>query len=111
MPRSRRFLRAWLRSERGNVAIITAILLPVLIGGFGIGFETAGWYQTQRALQNAADSAAIAAATNASSSYASEASAVAAQYGFTNGSAGATVSSSNSATCPGGRRHLLQRHD
>ena len=35
-----------LANDRGNVAVITAILLPILLGGFGIGFETAGWRQT-----------------------------------------------------------------
>jgi hypothetical protein len=53
-------------------------------------------------MQNAADSAAVAAATNNSASYATEASAVAAQYGFVNGTAGVTISSSNAAACPGG---------
>ena len=100
----RRILRLWSKfaSERGNVAIITAILLPVLIGGFGIGFETAGWYQTQRSMQNAADSAAIAAATNGGTTYSGEANAVTTAYGFTNGSAGVTVATSNTAACPSG---------
>lgn len=98
----RRVLSQALWSERGNVAVITAILLPVLLGGLGLGFETAGWYQTQRAMQNAADSASVAAATNNSSSYATEAGAVTAQYGFTDGSAGVTVTSSNTAACPAG---------
>ncbi len=95
-------LRRVLQSERGNIAVISAIILPVLLGGLGVGFETAGWYQTQRSMQNAADSAAIAAATNNSSSYATEADAVTAQYGFTDGVAGVTVTASNTAACPAG---------
>jgi Flp pilus assembly protein TadG len=95
-------LCAVLRDRRGNVAIITAIMLPVLLGGFGISFETAGWYQGQRAMQNAADSAAVAAGSNASASYATEAKAVAAQYGFVDGVAGTTVTASNAAACPSG---------
>jgi hypothetical protein len=100
----RRLLELWsaFASERGNVAIITAIMLPVLIGGFGIGFETAGWYQTQRSMQNAADSAAIAAASNGGASYSGEANAVTSAYGLTNGSAGVTVATSNTAACPSG---------
>jgi hypothetical protein len=57
---------------------------------------------TQRALQDAADAAAIAAATNASSNYDVEAIAVAAQYGFRNGVNNVTVTPSNTATCPSG---------
>lgn len=97
-----RALLPWLARENGNIAVITAIMLPVIIGGAGIGFETAGWYQTQRAMQNAADSAAIAAATNAGSSYSSEADAVTAAYGFTNGTSGVVVTTSNAAACPAG---------
>ena len=97
-----RALAAALRDRRGNVAVITAILLPVLLGGFGVGFETANWYQIQRDMQNAADSAAIAAASNASSNYDAEAKAVTASYGFTNGSGGVTVTDTNAAACPAG---------
>src|SRR5580700_3102417 len=91
-----------LGDQRGNIAIISAIVLPVLLGAFGLGFETADWYQTQRSLQNAADSAAVAAATNATSSYAAEAVAVAATYGFQSGVNGVNVAASNTATCPSG---------
>jgi hypothetical protein len=95
-------LKTALRDERGNIAVITAILLPVLLGSLGIAFETANWYYVQRGIQNAADSAVIAAATNGTSSYATEAQAVAAQYGFTNGVGGVTVSVLNSVACPSG---------
>ena len=91
-----------LRGERGNVAIMTALILPVLLSAFGLGFESSHWYQMNRAMQNAADSAAIAAATNASAGYAAEAQAVAAQYGFQNGVNNVTVTASNSAACPSG---------
>jgi Flp pilus assembly protein TadG len=90
------------RCERGNIAIISAIVLPVLLAAFGLGFETSDWYYTERSMQNAADSAAVAAATNGTSSYASEANAVAATYGFTGGVNGVTVTDSNTATCPSG---------
>jgi hypothetical protein len=53
-------------------------------------------------MQNAADSAALAAATNGTSSYDAEARAVAAQYGFTDGISNVTVTASNAAACPGG---------
>jgi len=92
-----------LRAEqRGTVAVMMAFLLPILIGVFGIGFEVSYWYLQTRAMQNAADSAAIAAAANASSNYAVEANAVAAQYGFVNGANNVTVTASNTAACPAG---------
>jgi Flp pilus assembly protein TadG len=88
--------------QHGNIAVIMGFLLPPLIGALGLGFEVGNWYLTTRAMQNAADSAAIAAATNASSNYATEAQAVAAQYGFVDGSNNATVTASNAAACPSG---------
>jgi hypothetical protein len=94
--------RGLLRNERGNIAIITALVLPVVIGVFSLGFETAYWDQTQRGMQNAADSAATAAATNGTSTYTTEARAVASLYGYANGSNNVTVTASNTATCPGG---------
>jgi hypothetical protein len=79
-----------------------AFLLPILIGGLGLGFEASNWYMQTRAMQNAADSAVIAAATNNSSNYDVEAKAVAAQYGFVDGQNNVTVTASNTATCPSG---------
>ena len=88
--------------KRGNVAVISAIVMPVLMAAFGLAFETANWYQTTRLMQNAADSAVIAAASNGTTAYAAEAKAVAAQYGFQDGFNNITVIASNSATCPSG---------
>ncbi|HEY3811697.1 MAG TPA: pilus assembly protein TadG-related protein [Caulobacteraceae bacterium] len=93
---------AFAGDRRGNIAIMSALILPVLIGIFALGFETSYWDQTQRSMQNAADSAASAAATNGTATYATEAKAVSALYGFSDGSNTVTVTSSNSATCPGG---------
>jgi Flp pilus assembly protein TadG len=90
------------RDRRGNVTVLMAFLLPPVIGTFGVGFEVANWYLITRSMQNAADSAAVAASTNGSGSYATEASAVAAQYGFVNGVNHVTVAASNTAACPGG---------
>ena len=88
--------------QRGNIAVMMAFLLPVLIGGLGVGFEVSNWYLQTRAMQNAADSAVIAAATNNGSNYDVEAKAVAAQYGFVDGTNNVTVTASNTATCPAG---------
>jgi Flp pilus assembly protein TadG len=88
--------------QRGNIAVMMAFLIPVIAGGLGLGFEATNWYFQTRAMQNAADSAAIAAATNGSSNYDVEAKAVAAQYGFVDGTNNVTVTASNTATCPAG---------
>jgi Flp pilus assembly protein TadG len=57
----RRRLR-FARSERGNVAVMFAVMLPVVIGGAGLGVETTYWYVTRLNLQTAADAAAHAGA-------------------------------------------------
>jgi Flp pilus assembly protein TadG len=95
-------LKCLRRDERGNIAILAALISPILIGFLGLALETAWWYQEQRDLQSAADEAAIAAATNASSSYTSEALATTANYGYANGQNNVTVTATNSASCPVG---------
>ena len=92
-----------LRSDkRGNILTIFAIALPLMVGGLGLGVEGANWYQTKRAIQNAADEAVIAAATNNTSTYLKEARAVSAQYGFANGTNNVTVDAASGVTCPDG---------
>src|SRR6516225_2570191 len=88
--------------RRGNVTILAGLLMLPLVGAMGVGFEITNWYLTKRAMQNAADAAVIAASTNGGSNYAIEAKAVAAQYGFVDGSNNVTVTASNTAACPGG---------
>jgi hypothetical protein len=88
--------------ERGTVSVIMGFLLIPLVGAMGLGFEVSNWYLTLRGMQNAADAAAIAAATNGGSNYDVEARAVAAQYGFVNGTNNISVTPSNAAACPGG---------
>lgn len=55
-------LRMLLSNRAGNIAITTAFVMPVVIGGFGLGAEVGYWYFTQRKLQNAADVAAYSGA-------------------------------------------------
>lgn len=57
-----RRLRGFAADRRGAVAVLAAILFPVVIGGIGLGVETGYWYVTQRKLQHAADVAVHAAA-------------------------------------------------
>lgn len=49
-------------NDKGNVAVITALCMPLMIGGAGLGVETGYWYYEQLHLQQAADAAAYAAA-------------------------------------------------
>jgi Flp pilus assembly protein TadG len=86
----------------GSVAVFTALALPALIGATGLGMEVSYWYLTQRSMQNAADSAAIAAATNGTANYSAEAKAAAAKNGFVHGANNITVTASNTAPCPSG---------
>jgi hypothetical protein len=88
--------------ERGAVSVIMGFLLIPLVGALAVGFEVSNWYMIARGMQNAADAAAIAAATNAGSNYDVEARAVAAQYGFVNGTNNITIAVANTAACPSG---------
>jgi Flp pilus assembly protein TadG len=78
------------------------LLFPVLLAGLGFGFEISNWYLKTRAMQNAADAAVIAAASNGEDNYNLEAAAVAANYGFFDGTDNVSVTASNDATCPAG---------
>ena len=71
------------------------LLLVPLVGALGVGFEVSNWYLTLRGMQNAADAAVIAAATNGGSNYDVEANAVAAGYGFVNGTNSISIAVSN----------------
>ncbi len=56
---------AWQRfrkDRRANVAVIFALALVPTMGVFGLGSEGSYWLLTQRAEQNAADAAVMAAA-------------------------------------------------
>src|SRR5713226_9174221 len=95
-------LRRLRTDERGTVAVIMGVLIIPLVGALGIGFEDSNWYMTTRGMQNAADAAALAAATNGGSNYDVEARAVAATYGFVDGANTISIAVSNTAACPGG---------
>ena len=88
--------------ERGAMSVMMGFLLIPLVGFLALGSEVSNWYLTTRGMQNAADSATIAAAINAGANYDVEARAVAALYGFVNGTNNVTVSVTNTAACPGG---------
>ena len=54
--------RGFARSEGGNVAVIFAVVLPMLVGGAGLGVETTYWYLARVNMQAAADAAAYSGA-------------------------------------------------
>lgn len=62
--RDRCGIREFARDESGNYLIITALLMPVLIGSAGLGTEVGLWLYARQNLQAAADSGAISAATS-----------------------------------------------
>jgi Flp pilus assembly protein TadG len=94
-------LRAFRRNEGGAAIVIIGLTMPVLIGALELATEVSYWHWLNRGMQNAADAAAIAAATNANSNYDKEAKAVAAQYGFQDGTNNVTVTVANPATAAG----------
>jgi Flp pilus assembly protein TadG len=94
-------LRAFARDESGASVVIIGLTLPAIIGAMALAAELSYWQQHHRALQNAADAAAIAAATNNGSSYDREAKAVAALYGFQDGTGNVHVTVASAASAPG----------
>jgi Flp pilus assembly protein TadG len=79
-------LQQFVRDQSGSYVIISAVLMPVLVGTAGLGTEVGLWYYKHKNMQSAADSAAVSAATavTAGGDLTSEAKAVAASYGFPN---------------------------
>jgi Flp pilus assembly protein TadG len=59
----------WAKSERGNIAILFGLMLPLVVGGAAYGVETTYWYLTRLQLQSEADAAAMAGAMDARSGY------------------------------------------
>lgn len=57
-----RIPRQFRTSQRGNVAVLAGLALPILIGFTGLAVEVNYWYLEKRKMQEAVDSAAIAAA-------------------------------------------------
>ncbi len=88
---------------RAAIAPMTALMMIPVIGGVAYAVELGSWQYMQRSAQNAADSAALAAATvnsgGGSSTAESEARAAAAKFGFVDGQNSATVDA-DVAACP-----------
>ena len=52
----------FLKNQGGAIAVVAAVVIPVVIGFVGVGAEVSFWYFNQRKIQNSADAAAYAAA-------------------------------------------------
>lgn len=79
--------------------LMTLMLIP-LIGGLGIAVEASHMLTIQRSIQNVADSAALAAAGNGTSTYALDALAVSDRAGLVSGVEDTTILAENNVTCP-----------
>lgn len=108
-PKLLRRIRRFTTERWGNVSVLFALLLVPLMGMFALGGEVASWMTVQRSLQNAADSAAVAAGTsgdatvvNGQAAYYWEAQGVAANYSL---GSNVTVSavSTTASPCPSGQ--------
>ncbi len=97
-----------LHSNTGNAAPLMAIMLVPIVGAMGMAVEGGNFFLANRAMQNAADTAALAAATNNCTvsgncggiTYSVEAAAAAAQYGYVNGVGNTTVTPTSGVACP-----------
>ncbi len=100
--------KRFLTDQRGGVSVTLVLMIIPMIAALGMAAEGSSWFFIKRAMQNASDSAAIAAATNGCtavsstcySTYVTEAKSVAKQFGFTDGLASVVVTATNTARCP-----------
>jgi Flp pilus assembly protein TadG len=108
----RRNITPLVKCSRAAISPLTALMLLPICGAIAYSVELGGWQYTQRSMQNAADTAALAAAINNNSSlvgtdpnsppyYEVEAQAAAKQFGFVDGQNNTTVTAGRT-TCPTG---------
>jgi Flp pilus assembly protein TadG len=90
------------RDPSGTISVLAAVSLTALIGFVGLGTEASYWYVQKRQMQSAADSASFSAVadmkagdTFVSGKPTAAAKAIAAQYGFVDGTNGVTVTVNN----------------
>jgi len=98
MKRFFRFFARFIEDRDGVSAILVGLCFSAMLGGAGLAVDIGLWYADRRDAQGAAEAAAYTAAvdyTNGTSPSVAfstaSARAVAAQYGFTNGTNGVTV--------------------
>lgn len=97
-----RFVVRFFVCRRAAIAPLTALMLLPIVGGIAYAVELGSWNYMQRSMQNAADSAALAAATvnsTTGTTSANEARAAAARFNYVNGVNSTTVNSAITG-CP-----------
>ena len=83
--------RAHLHRSDGQVVVLTAVFMIVIVGAAGLVLDVGSWYRADRAAQATADAAALAGAQDLIVGT-SEATALAQQYAVKNGGGAATIS-------------------
>jgi Flp pilus assembly protein TadG len=85
--------------DRGGVAMMTALVVPTLLGFVGLGTELGLWMYSRQNMQGAADSAALAGAAAVvagdKTRLTAEAKTVAGRYGLVDATGGVTVTVNN----------------
>jgi len=100
-----RVLRRLCGNERGNISIVVAASLPILLGFGALAVDVSVWLKSKNSVQGAADAAVVslAAAVKAGDSptrWQTEAYATAAANGYTNGQNGVVVAVNNPPVSP-----------
>jgi hypothetical protein len=94
-----KYAKAVFESRQAGVAVLAAIMLPVLFGMAALGTETVFLIYVRSEMQTAADSAALGAATALAKGYpsniATEAQGISGSLGFVNGVSNVTVTVNN----------------
>jgi Flp pilus assembly protein TadG len=115
--------RNFLRDESGATAIVIGLSMTGLLGFAGMAVDVGVWYADKRAAQGAADSAAYSAVVNygagdtTTAGADNTAEAVAAQYGYTDGAGGVTVTvntpptSGTHTTIPGATEVIVTKSE
>ncbi len=98
----KRLLARATRDPSGTISVVAALSLTMVVGFAGLGTEASYWYVKKRQMQGAADAASFSAAaalkggdTFASGNPTAAAKAVAAQFGFTDGANGVSITVNN----------------
>lgn len=59
---ARTALKMFAHSDSGAIAILFALMLPIIIGFVGLGVDAGMWFKEKRSMQTATDAAAVSAA-------------------------------------------------
>jgi Flp pilus assembly protein TadG len=108
MPKGGHFQMKFLRAKRGQVVVLVALSVTVLLGFLGLATDIGVLWSIKRKAQTAADAAAVAGLNATlgtdSSAYSAAATDVATLNGFTGGSQNTTVTVAEptGSACPGG---------